>query len=103
MAAHNAEFDMGFLAEGCARMGRPFTNPSIDTLILAQNLLPDLGKYKLDIVAEYLKLPGLQPPPRLRRRRYGGVYAHALPADAGDLGVERSTRSRTKCSSIVRR
>ena len=26
-------------------------------LILAQNLLPELGKYKLDIVAEYLHLP----------------------------------------------
>ncbi len=57
LAAHNAEFDMGFLAEGCRRMGRPFHNASIDTLILAQNLLPDLGKYKLDIVAEHLDLP----------------------------------------------
>ena len=57
LAAHNAEFDMGFLAEGCRRMGRHFSNPSIDTLILAQNLLPSLGKYKLDIVAEHLGLP----------------------------------------------
>lgn len=60
MAAHNAEFDMGFLAEGCRRMGRFFENPSIDTLILAQNLLPELGKYKLDVVAEYLDLPAFQ-------------------------------------------
>ena len=29
----------------------------IDTLILAQNLLPGLGKYKLDIVADHLQLP----------------------------------------------
>ena len=29
----------------------------MDSLILAQNLLPELGKYKLDIVAEYLHLP----------------------------------------------
>ena len=57
LAAHNAEFDMGFLAEGCRRMGRHFSNPSIDSLILAQNLLPSLGKYKLDIVAEHLGLP----------------------------------------------
>lgn len=57
LAAHNAEFDMGFLAEGCSRMGRPFHNTSIDTLILAQNLLPELGKYKLDIVAAHLNLP----------------------------------------------
>ncbi|HIS52173.1 MAG TPA: PolC-type DNA polymerase III [Candidatus Onthomonas avicola] len=57
LAAHNADFDMGFLALGCERMGRPFPNSSIDTLILAQNLLPDLGKYKLDIVANHLNLP----------------------------------------------
>ena len=57
LAAHNADFDMSFLAIGCERMGRPFCNASIDTLILAQNLLPDLGKYKLDIVANRLNLP----------------------------------------------
>ncbi|MBM6937050.1 PolC-type DNA polymerase III [Pseudoflavonifractor phocaeensis] len=57
LAAHNAEFDMGFIAEGCRRMGRPFENTSLDSLILAQNLLPDLGKYKLDIVADHLNLP----------------------------------------------
>ena len=57
LAAHNAEFDMGFIAAGCRKYGIPFENPSVDSLILAQNLLPDLGKYKLDIVAEYLHLP----------------------------------------------
>ena len=57
LAAHNAEFDMGFIAEGCRRMGSPFDSTSIDTLILAQNLLPELGKHKLDIVAEHLNLP----------------------------------------------
>lgn len=29
----------------------------MDSLILAQNLLPQLHKFKLDIVAEYLDLP----------------------------------------------
>ena len=57
LAAHNAEFDMGFIGEACRRMGRPFENTSLDSLILAQNLLPDLGKYKLDIVANHLNLP----------------------------------------------
>ena len=57
LAAHNAEFDTGFLSAACARMGRPFTNTSIDTLILAQNLLPELNKFKLDAVAERLNLP----------------------------------------------
>ncbi len=57
LAAHNAEFDMGFIARGCEQYGIPFQATSLDTLILAQNLLPGLGKYKLDIVAEHLKLP----------------------------------------------
>jgi len=57
LAAHNAEFDMGFISEGCRRMGRRFENTAIDSLILAQNLLPDLNKHKLDIVAERLNLP----------------------------------------------
>ncbi|MEY8402668.1 PolC-type DNA polymerase III [Oscillospiraceae bacterium 44-34] len=57
LAAHNADFDMGFIAAGCRRYKIPFHNPSIDSLILAQNLLPELGKYKLDIVAEHLHLP----------------------------------------------
>ena len=57
LAAHNADFDMGFIAAGCEKYGIPFHNPSVDSLILAQNLLPELGKYKLDIVAEHLHLP----------------------------------------------
>ncbi|NBI66809.1 PolC-type DNA polymerase III [Pseudoflavonifractor sp. 60] len=57
LAAHNADFDMGFIAAGCEKYKLPFHNPSVDSLILAQNLLPELGRYKLDIVAEYLHLP----------------------------------------------
>ncbi len=57
LAAHNADFDMGFIAAGCRKYGLSFANPSVDSLILAQNLLPELGKYKLDIVAEHLHLP----------------------------------------------
>ena len=57
LAAHNADFDMGFLAVACARHGLEFRKTSLDTLILAQNLLPELGKYKLDIVADHLQLP----------------------------------------------
>ncbi len=57
LAAHNADFDMGFIAAGCRKYGIPFRSPSVDSLILAQNLLPELGKYKLDIVAEHLRLP----------------------------------------------
>lgn len=42
---------------GCERYGIAFTPTFLDTLPLAQNLLPELGKYKLDIVCRHLNLP----------------------------------------------
>ena len=57
LAAHNAEFDIGFIRAGCRKVGLEFQPTYVDSLILAQNLLPDLNKYKLDIVAEALDLP----------------------------------------------
>ena len=57
LAAHNAEFDISFIREGCHKAGYDFHPTYIDSLILAQNLLPGLGKYKLDIVADHLDLP----------------------------------------------
>lgn len=60
LAAHNAEFDIGFIRAGCAENGLEFQPTYIDSLILAQNLLPDLKKHKLDMVAERLHLPDFQ-------------------------------------------
>ncbi len=58
LVAHNAEFDVGFVRAGCRRMGRTFDNTLPGrTLILCQNLLPQLNKYKLDIIASPLDLP----------------------------------------------
>ena len=57
LSAHNAEFDIGFIREGCRQTGLAFDPTYVDSLILAQNLLPELSKFKLDIVAEHLDLP----------------------------------------------
>lgn len=57
LAAHNADFDIGFIRVGCEKCGIPFEPTYIDTLILAQNLLPQLGRYKLDNIADHLNLP----------------------------------------------
>ncbi len=54
--AHNAEFDCGFIKFNCEKMGLSFTNTSIDTLELCKNVLPDLKKFKLDIVAKRLNI-----------------------------------------------
>lgn len=57
LAAHNAEFDISFIRAGCAKCGIPFEPTYLDSLIFAQNLLPELKNHKLDVVAEALKLP----------------------------------------------
>ena len=57
LAAHNAEFDIGFIRKGCQTYGIPFEPTYLDTLPLAQNLLPELTKFKLDIVCQHLHLP----------------------------------------------
>ena len=57
LIAHNADFDTGFIREAAKRQNLPFAPTSIDTLILSQNLLPNLNKFKLNIVADALSLP----------------------------------------------
>ena len=57
LVAHNSDFDTGFIREACLRLGYPYHYTAADTLILSQNLLPQLNKFKLDIVANALSLP----------------------------------------------
>ena len=55
--AHNADFDTGFMAAACRRSGMKFSPVYMDTLALAQALLPELKRFKLDIVSNHLNLP----------------------------------------------
>ena len=57
LVAHNADFDTGFIRAECQRQGYPYNFTSADTLILAQNLMPHLNKFKLDVVSNALSLP----------------------------------------------
>ena len=57
LVAHNADFDIGFLTAACERLHIPFMPTYIDTLVLSQNLMPQLSKHKLNIVADALSLP----------------------------------------------
>ena len=57
LCAHNADFDVGFITEAAMRSGRPFAPLYMDTLALSQALLPDLRRFRLDIVADRLSLP----------------------------------------------
>ncbi len=57
LVAHNADFDTGFIRQACKDQGYEYNYTSADTLILSQNLMPQLGKFKLDIVSNALSLP----------------------------------------------
>ncbi len=57
LAAHNAEFDVGFITEACKGLGIEREFNYIDSLELSRKLLPDTKNHKLDTVAKALKLP----------------------------------------------
>lgn len=56
LVAHNASFDLGFIKEYAQRQGITIDNPVLDTLSLSRELLKELKKHKLDIVADHLKI-----------------------------------------------
>ena len=57
LAAHNASFDLAFIREKAKPLGLTLNQPIIDTLALARELLPDLKRFKLNLVAEHLGIP----------------------------------------------
>jgi len=59
LVAHNAAFDMSFLKAACVREGRDeaLNMVCIDTLALAQTLLPELSRHRLDSLTRHFKLP----------------------------------------------
>ena len=60
LVAHNSDFDTGFIRAECRREGLEYNLTAADTLILSQNMLPQLNKFKLDIVSNALSLPDFQ-------------------------------------------
>ncbi len=54
LVAHNAGFDVGFIIHNAKNLGLHIEPTVIDTIRLAQKLLPNLSKYKLNVVAKAL-------------------------------------------------
>ena len=57
LVAHNADFDTGFIRAACQQLGYTYNFTTADTLILSQNMLPHLNRFKLNIVSDALSLP----------------------------------------------
>ena len=57
LVAHNANFDVSFILAACKKCGIHYEPTYVDTLVLAQTLMPHLPKHKLNIVADALSLP----------------------------------------------
>jgi len=57
LAAHNATFDIGFIAAACRRFSIPFNPTFIDTRNMSRAMLPELKKFDLHTVAEALNVP----------------------------------------------
>ncbi len=56
LVAHNASFDVSFIAYNASKLGLDFDPTVIDTVALARLLLPNLNRYKLDTVAKALNI-----------------------------------------------
>jgi len=72
LVGHNLGFDLGFLTHEAQLLGLACPLDGLDTIPLARRFLPGLKRFKLDMVAEYLKIP-----PRTRHRALGDTETTA--------------------------
>ena len=56
LVAHNASFDTAFIENACRQQGIDYDLTCVDTLALSQNLLPQLSRFSLDVVAKEFEL-----------------------------------------------
>ncbi|MGI9060008.1 MAG: exonuclease domain-containing protein [Ktedonobacteraceae bacterium] len=57
LVGHNVGFDIGFLSYEAQLLGYAFPIDGLDTIPFARRFLPSLRRFKLDVVAEHLKIP----------------------------------------------
>jgi len=54
LAAHNASFDINFILHKAKSLGLTWSQPVIDTLALSREMLPELKRYKLNLITDHL-------------------------------------------------
>jgi DNA polymerase-3 subunit epsilon len=74
LVAHNAAFDMKFLSLKEETTGLKFTNPVLDTVLLAAHLQGQTASLTLDTLAEQF---GIEIPPEVRHTALGDSLATA--------------------------
>ena len=52
LVAHNADFDANFIRRACDELGIQWDMTYVDTLTISQCLMPDMGRFSLDVVAK---------------------------------------------------
>ena len=56
LVAHNARYDTNMINQVCKRQDIIFEYTWVDTLVMCQSMLPEMGRHKLNLVAKQLKL-----------------------------------------------
>ncbi len=101
LIAHNAPFDMAFIRNAAQRAGikRAFT--SLDTVPLCRNLLPELKKHKLNIVAEHLKLGDFNHHRASDdANMLAAIFLKLCEKLKGELNVESAQQINTACAGV---
>ncbi|MBR4628195.1 MAG: PolC-type DNA polymerase III [Ruminococcus sp.] len=98
LVAHNARFDTNMINQVCKRNGIEFEYSWLDTLILSQAMLPDMGRYKLNLVAKALKLGKFD---HHRASEDAQILAKIYIELAGRLKNDRGMKSLAEINSLV--
>ncbi len=56
LVAHNADFDANFVRRACEDLGIEWDMTYVDTLTISQCLMPEMGRFSLDVVAKKFDL-----------------------------------------------
>ena len=98
LVAHNAEFDIGFLHATARRCGIAFDPTFLDTLTLSQALLPDMKRFKLDLVSDRLSLPAFNH----HRADDDALACGRIMAKLIDMLAERGITQQSELESYTR-
>ncbi len=100
LVAHNAPFDTGFIRVAARRCGMPYEFTAVDTVPLCRALYPGQKNYKLDTVAEFLKLPPFNHHRACDDAKVlADIFAHAIK-DMQAMNIQTVAQINTNISGV---